>query len=117
MARAPHEFQCDGGQPGRKASEDGRPDSGGNCGWYNYPPLDDRMHGNYTIVCGNCGHHHYRVIKNGVVTSDRHNKELGEAHVLHVLKSQTQKEKRKLGLVAQLRQMATAGLMTGGSSE
>ena len=76
MSRYAHEFQCDGGQPGRQA-DDTKTDSYGNCGWYNYPPLNDQMTGNYTIICGNCGHKHYRAIVKGVVTSDRHNDKLG----------------------------------------
>lgn len=107
MASHTHEFQCDGrgtATPDRPTSE--------NCGWYNYPHLNDKMTGNYTIVCGNCGHKHYRYIKNGVVTADRHNETYGAGEVIHVLKSQTSKEKRKFGAMAQIRQMEAAGLMT-----
>jgi hypothetical protein len=68
------------------------------------------MTGNYTIACGNCGHHHYRTIRNGVVTNDRHDKTLGIAELIRVMKSATQKEKRQLGAVAQLRQREVAGL-------
>lgn len=107
MARHAHEFQCDG--QGAATPNNPTPD---NCGWYNYPPLDDKMNGNYTIICGNCGHHHYRVIRNGVVTSDRHSDELGEAHIIHVLKSQTQPTRRQLGAIAQIRQMESAGRMS-----
>ena len=53
MARHTHEFYCT------------------NCSWWNYPMLSDTMDGNYEIVCGNCGHIHYRVIKNGVVIDDK----------------------------------------------
>ena len=109
MARHAHEFQCDGAQKGRPPS-DPPYKKDDNCGYYNYPVLDDSMSGNYVIVCGNCGHEHYRVIKNGVVTDDRLDDRLGKAERIHVMKSATQKEKRKLGLVAQLRQAEAAGL-------
>lgn len=93
MAKHAHEFQCT------------------ECAFFNYPMLDDKMNGNFTVVCGNCKHHHYRVLKNGVVTEDRHDKTLPAAEIIHVMPSATSKEKRKLGVVAQLRQMAAAGLM------
>jgi len=96
MARHAHEFDCT------------------NCGYYNYPMLDERMTGNYTIACGNCGHHHYRVIKNGVVTGDRHDSRYGNAEIIHVMKSASSQERRKLGLVAQFRQKVAAGLAGGG---
>ena len=46
----------------------------GGCGKYFKTYLRSNMCGNYTIECPNCGHHHYRVIKNGLVTEERHNK-------------------------------------------
>ncbi|APU88928.1 hypothetical protein Rctr197k_122 [Virus Rctr197k] len=92
MARHAHEFSCT------------------ECQHYNYPMLSDQMNGNYTIICGHCQHQHYRVIKAGVVTEDRHNKNLPPAEIIHVMPSACQKEKRELGQVAQLRQMEAAGL-------
>ena len=81
------------------------------CGWFNYPMLDDKMYGNYTIVCGHCAHHHYRVVKAGHVTADRHDKRLGVSEVIHVMPSAAQKEPRKLGSIAQLRQLEATGLI------
>ena len=107
MARHAHEFQCDGrgtATPEKPTNE--------NCGWYNYPMLDDKMTGNYIIVCGNCGHEHYRTIVKGVVTDDRHSATYKEAERIHVMKSASQREKRKLGAIAQFRQMEAAGLAT-----
>lgn len=102
MARHAHEFQCDGMGTWQSGKE--------NCGYYNYPMLDDTMTGNYIIVCGNCGHEHYRVIVNGVVTSDRHSKAYKDAEKIWVMKSACQKEKRQLGSIAQFRQIEAAGL-------
>jgi RNase P subunit RPR2 len=93
MARHAHEMYCT------------------NCSWHLYPMLNDRMSGNYTIVCGNCEHKHYRYIKDGVVTEDRHNYAADHGDTIHVMKAACQKEKRKLGAVAQLRAMETAGLL------
>lgn len=76
--------------------------------------LSENMHGNYTILCGNCKHHHYRVIKNGVVTEDRHSKSMGAAELIHVMPSACSKEKRQRGVVAQLREKFAAGFGTGG---
>jgi uncharacterized Zn ribbon protein len=95
MARHAHEFSCT------------------NCSWWNYPMLSDKMHGNYTIICGNCKHEHYRVIKGGVVTEDRHNSAMDHGDTIHVMKSASFKEKKpeqKKGMIVKLREMATAGL-------
>jgi len=92
MARHAHEFNCT------------------NCNFFNYPMLDDKMNGNFTVICGNCTHEHHRTIVKGVVTEDRHSDKMGMAERIHVMKSASQKEKRKLGIVAQLRQMEAAGL-------
>lgn len=96
MSRHAHEFQCT------------------ECSYYNYPMLDESMHGNYTILCGQCGHKHYRVVEKGVVTSDRHSEKYGTTDVIHVMPSACQQTKRQLGLIAQLRQRAAAGLLSGG---
>lgn len=107
--RHAHEFQCDG----RGTATASNP-TAENCGYYNYPMLDDTMTGNYIVVCGNCGHEHYRTIVKGVVTADRHSAKYGEAERIHVMKSASQREKRKLGAIAQFRQMEAAGLASGG---
>lgn len=81
-----------------------------HCGYYNYPMLSEDFCGNCTVLCGHCGHEHYRAIKNGVVTEDRHSETMGTAVRLHIMPSACQKEPRKRGLVAQLRELASAGL-------
>lgn len=102
MARHAHEFQCDGRGtygPGKE-----------NCGWFNYPMLDDTMTGNFIIVCGHCGHEHFRVIEKGVVTSDRHSVKYGEADRIHVQPSACSEKKRELSPIQQIRQREAAGL-------
>jgi hypothetical protein len=68
------------------------------------------MNGNFTYVCGNCGHEHYRVIKDGVITEDRHSTKYGEAERIIVTKAACQETKRQLSPIQQLRQLEAAGL-------
>lgn len=44
------------------------------CHKYFLVYLRENFWGNYTVQCANpkCNHHHYRVIKEGLVTGDRH---------------------------------------------
>lgn len=102
MARFVAEFQCDGRGTWKTNSE--------NCGWWNYPVLDTNMTGNYVIVCGHCGHEHYRTIKDGVVTADRHTAKYGEAERILVMPSACSEKKRELSPIQQLRQHEVAGL-------
>jgi len=41
------------------------------CGRYVQFTLDLNLNGNYAIKCPNCGHVHYRVIRNGKITGIR----------------------------------------------
>lgn len=91
MPRHSHEFEC-------------------HCGTFNYPVLDDGMTGNYTIVCGTCKHHHYRAIKAGRITEDRHNHAFDHGDTIHVLSSQTSKTRRPESPVTAFRRLAAAGL-------
>lgn len=47
------------------------------CHMYFLTYLRTNMSGNYTIECPNpkCRHHHYRKVKDGICTQDRHNDE------------------------------------------
>jgi hypothetical protein len=73
--------------------------------------LSEKMNGNYTIKCGNCGHEHYRVVKNGVVTEDRHNHETNHGDTIHVMKSASfKKKKENRGMVVKFREAVAAGL-------
>lgn len=42
-----------------------------NCDMYVQFRLEMEVDGNYEIECPNCGHMHYRVVKNGVITDVR----------------------------------------------
>lgn len=76
-----------------------------NCGWYNYPQLRDNMSGNYTICCGNCRHHHYRAVRSGCVTEERHSPGYGRPEVIHVMPSACSREPRKRSPLAKLRSL------------
>ncbi len=81
-----------------------------NCFGYNYPMLRDNMSGNFTLICGGCDHEHYRHIKDGVVTEDRHNEAANHGDTVHVPPSAFSKEKRKKGLIQSIRELELAGL-------
>jgi hypothetical protein len=74
--------------------------------------LSEEMDGNYTVRCGHCNHEHYRVIKKGVVTEDRHNSSMKHGDTIHVMPSACSEKKRVRGLVVQLREMVAAGQLT-----
>jgi DNA-directed RNA polymerase subunit RPC12/RpoP len=42
-----------------------------NCGGQFIATLDLSLNGNHEITCPLCGHVHYRVVRDGVVTEDR----------------------------------------------
>lgn len=44
--------------------------------------IDFRLDGNHQIECPRCGHVHYRVIKNGIATSDRFDSDQRATHAV-----------------------------------
>jgi hypothetical protein len=79
------------------------------CRWWNYPRLRDNMSGNYTIVCGNCQHHHYRAVVDGHVTEDRHHDRYGSIEIIHVMRSACQESPRPVGKLSRIRDWLAAG--------
>jgi len=71
--RIKEEFYCDS--------------EGGGCSKYFLTWLRENMFGNYSIECPACGHIHFRFIRNGLVTLDRHDLRAGEAEIIVGLKS------------------------------
>lgn len=67
----------------------------GSCQYWNKVPLDSLMEGPFIVQCGNCHHHHFRRVKKGVITEDRHNYEKPDEKVwiIEIPKSATSKEK------------------------
>ncbi len=43
-----------------------------DCGGYFTVDLDMDLNGQHEIVCPNCQHIHYRIVKDGVVTEERY---------------------------------------------
>ena len=41
------------------------------CDRYVQFEIDTSLNGNHTIKCPNCGHEHYRVVKDGIITAER----------------------------------------------
>ena len=44
-----------------------------NCNNYVQFEIDLALNGNHILECPNCGHKHYRVVRNGQITSERWN--------------------------------------------
>lgn len=66
--------------------------SGGGCDNYFLTYLRDNMTGNFTIECPGCKHHHFRYIKEGLVTQDRHDvRDTNQAQIIMGLKSTLRK--------------------------
>lgn len=56
----------------------------GGCRGYFIVRLRLEIDGNYTIVCPNCDHEHFRKIKGGIITSDRHTT-FGKGHTERIV--------------------------------
>ena len=52
-----------------------------NCRGTFIAELDLSLNGNHEITCPLCGHVHYRVVRNGVVTEDRWRSSAGPLYV------------------------------------
>ena len=52
-----------------------------DCGKDFVAKLDLTLDGNHVIICPWCGHQHHRVVKAGIVTSDRHNSSIERVEV------------------------------------
>ena len=52
------------------------------CEQYVQFDLDISRDGNYEIICPKCGHHHYRVVEDGVITDTRWGRDASQQQVL-----------------------------------
>jgi len=65
----------------------------GGCSGYFRTKLRTNIDGDYIIVCPECGHEHFRIIRKGQITGDRHStKERDGAERIVVPKSAYSKE-------------------------
>jgi hypothetical protein len=62
--------------------------------------------------CPNCRHKHYRVIKKGIITSDRFDESLPEKHEIVPMRSACVPEdkRRPKGKIALIREMEATGM-------
>lgn len=81
------------------------------CRHYTYAKLNRHLNGNHLMRCPNCGHQHYRVVKNGVITSDRYDDYGPTADVIVAMKSACvpEAQRRKRPELAQLRELEAQG--------
>jgi len=85
----------------------------GSCRHYLYVKLNTGLEGNHIIICPECGHKHYRLVKSGVITSDRFYEGLAIADEIIPMRSAAvpANERRKRGDIAILREMEAVGLL------
>lgn len=83
------------------------------CKHYIYVKLNTGLEGNHIMNCPNCGHQHYRVVKNGIITGDRFNKDSVIADEIIPMKSACVPEyrRRKRTGIAIVREMEAVGLL------
>ena len=85
----------------------------GMCQHYIYVKLNTGLEGNHIVVCPQCEHKHYRVVKGGVITSDRFDEKRGIADEIIPMKSAAvpSDQRRKRGDIAIIREMELCGLI------
>jgi hypothetical protein len=83
-----------------------------HCGGYIYIKLNTALNGNHVVTCPNCGHQHYRFVKDGLITDCRFFEGQSLADEIIPMRSAYQKEKRVLGGIAQIRQLEATGVHT-----
>jgi len=79
-------------------------------GGYVYVKLNTNLEGNHVVVCPNCGHKHYRVVKEGLITDCRFHSGMDIADEIIPMKSAFTRERRTFGSIAQIRQAEAVGL-------
>lgn len=85
----------------------------GECQHYIYVKLNTALDGNHIVVCPNCDHKHYRLVKCGVITSDRFTEGYGLADEIVPMKSAAvpKDKRRQRGNIAIVREMEAVGLL------
>jgi hypothetical protein len=83
------------------------------CFHYTYVWLSLNLNGNHLMNCPNCARKHYRVVRDGVITGDRHDDRMPELHEIIAMKSACvpQDKRRKMGSIARQREMEAMGEM------
>ena len=81
------------------------------CDHYTFCWLNMNLNGNHLMNCPNCGHKHYRVVKGGIITAERHNDCMPELHEIVAMKSACvpSSQRRKMGKIARQRELEATG--------
>jgi hypothetical protein len=87
-------------------------DRPGDGGGYVYVKLNTNLEGNHVINCPNCGHKHYRVVKEGIITDCRFHTGMEIADEIIPMKSAFTRKRRTFGAIAQIRQAEAVGRHT-----
>jgi len=83
----------------------------GDCQHYIYLKLNIALEGNHVVVCPQCSHKHYRVVKNGIIMGDRYEEGKIIADEIVPMKSAATKERRQRGGIALIREMEAVGIL------
>lgn len=84
-----------------------------NCSHYIYLKLNTQLQGNHVVICPICQHKHYRLVENGIITSDRFTEGYGIAdEIMPMPSAAVPKEQRRVrGEIAVLREMEALGIL------
>jgi hypothetical protein len=82
------------------------------CRHYLYITMNTTLNGNHIMVCP-CGHRHYRLVQDGIITSERFNEGLVIADEIVPMSSARvpESQRRQRGEMAVLREMEAVGLL------
>lgn len=82
------------------------------CDHYLYVWLNINLNGNHVVNCPNCGHKHYRVVENGVITDQRYKEYLKSSYEIVCCKSACvpSAQRRVRGNIAYIREKEAIGL-------
>jgi hypothetical protein len=83
------------------------------CKHYIYIKINTGLEGNHIMHCPVCDHEHFRVVVNGIITSDRHDK--GKAIVDEIICTKAAAvpadQRRVRGNISVIREMEACGLL------
>ena len=85
----------------------------GECRHYIYVTMNTTLAGNHIMVCPSCGHRHYRVVQDGIITSDRFDEGRTIADEIVPMRSAAvpEAQRRQRGDMAIIREMEACGLL------
>ena len=83
------------------------------CQHYIYLKLNTQLQGNHVVVCPKCQHKHYRLVENGIITSDRYTEGRVIAdEIMPMPSAAVPKDQRRIrGEIAVLREMEALGIL------